>query len=218
MPRFTRMPEKEQSWGWARLISTAIALIVLCGPAASGAATRARTLAEPRLSDPSVRLSSGGSHTCHVKDDATIRCWGGNFSGQLGDGTTTNRSTPVTVGGFAGAVAVAAGSNHTCALLADGTARCWGSNGVGQLGDGTVTNRRTRVIVRTLGNAVAITAAGDHSCALLADGTARCWGTQGGGALGNGQTSGHATTPVGVSTLPTATAMASTCAVRSARR
>jgi hypothetical protein len=68
-----------------------------------------------------------------------------NSSGQLGDGTTTNRSTPVSVSGLTGAVAISAGINHTCAVLNDGTAKCWGLNSSGQLGDGTTTNRSTPV-------------------------------------------------------------------------
>ena len=62
---------------------------------------------------------------------------GQNSYGQLGDGTTTERHTPVAVSGLSNAVAIAAGDCHTCALLSDGTARCWGDNDYGQLGDGT---------------------------------------------------------------------------------
>jgi alpha-tubulin suppressor-like RCC1 family protein len=79
--------------------------------------------------------------------DGTAKCWGYNYHGQLGDGTNTNRYTPVSVSGLTNAVAIAAGGDHTCALLSDGTAKCWGYNYHGQLGDGTNTNRYTPVSV-----------------------------------------------------------------------
>jgi len=60
--------------------------------------------------------------------DGTAKCWGRNDYGQLGDGTNTNSTTPVSVSGLSNAVAIAAGGYHTCALLSDGTAKCWGYN------------------------------------------------------------------------------------------
>ena len=83
-----------------------------------------------------MAIAAGRAHTCALRADGTVGCWGDNIEGQLGDGTTTNRSTPVTVSGLANVVAVAAGNHHTCALRADGTVRCWGSNSAGELGDG----------------------------------------------------------------------------------
>ena len=97
------------------------------------------------------------THTCAVRNDGTVRCWGNNGSGQLGDTSFTDRPTPVAVGGLTTAVAVSAGSTcHTCALLADGTVRCWGDNDYGQLGDGTTTNGATPVPVAGIRPAAAI--------------------------------------------------------------
>jgi alpha-tubulin suppressor-like RCC1 family protein len=145
-----------------------------------------------------------------------VSCWGDNISGQLGDGTTTDRLTPVSVSGIANAVAVAVGAVHTCALLFDGTVHCWGSNSHGQLGDGTTTKRLTQVIVNGLTNAVGLTAGSLHTCALLADGTARCWGLNGSGQLGNGSTTNQST-PVSVVTLGSAVSLVAkgdrTCAL-----
>ena len=140
------------------IMSMMLAFVTLWIAGATEAATRARTRGEPVLNDPVVRLAAGGGHTCQVNGDGTVRCWGFNNLGQLGDGTTTNRVTPVTVAGITNAVAVTAGQSHTCALLATGSPRCWGGNDFGQLGDGTIVSRPTPGPVTGLSNIVAITA------------------------------------------------------------
>ncbi len=73
--------------------------------------------------------------------------WGRNDFGQLGDGTTTDRSTPASVSGITDAVAVSGEYRHSLAALSDGTVTAWGNNGYGQLGDGTTTERLTPVTV-----------------------------------------------------------------------
>ncbi len=109
----------------------------------------------------------------------TPQVLGGARRRQLGDGTTSDRLTPVTVSGLTGVLAISVGRNHTCARLSDNTARCWGSNDWGQLGDGTTTQRRTPVTVSGLTGVVAISAGWSHMCARLSDNTARCWGSNG---------------------------------------
>ena len=120
-------------------------------------------------------------------NDGTVKCWGINGSGQLGDSTTTNRSTSVAVQGLGGVVtAIAVGLNHSCALLNDGTIKCWGSNNNGKLGDNSTTNRLTAVSVQNLGGvATAVQAGAEHTCALLNDGTVKCWGNNNEAQLGN---------------------------------
>jgi alpha-tubulin suppressor-like RCC1 family protein len=137
-----------------------------------------------------ARLATGGSHTCWIAEDLSVKCWGGNLYGQLGDGTTEGRTTPVVVQGLTGAKSISAGQNHSCALLEDGTVKCWGANDWGQLGDGSNTSqsRPTPVPVQTLSGATAIASGFKHSCALLKDGTAKCWGMNVHGQLGNGTT------------------------------
>lgn len=77
----------------------------------------------------------------------TVKCWGKNWQGKLGDGTTEDRLTPVAVSGLSRAAGVTAGQDHVCALLSDATVSCWGDNWYGQLGDGTSEDRRTPVSV-----------------------------------------------------------------------
>jgi hypothetical protein len=111
-----------------------------------------------------VQVEAGGGHTCALISDQSVRCWGSNDSGQLGDGTTTHRWTPVSVSGLGGVAGISPGSFlHSCARLADGTARCWGFNAQGQLGDGTTTDRWTPVPVSGLVQVAEVTTGVYHS-------------------------------------------------------
>jgi len=84
---------------------------------------------------------SGSAHTCGVTPTGAAYCWGTNFAGQLGDGTTANRLVPTPVADGLTFAAVSAGTNHTCGATTSGAAYCWGDNTVGELGDGTRTGR-----------------------------------------------------------------------------
>src|SRR5262249_21904054 len=135
--------------------------------------------------------------------DSSVASWGANASGQLGDGTTTNKSAPVFVCAI-GATAPCAGgttlngasrlfgsslSSSGYALMSNGALLAWGSSGSGQLGDGTTTSRTTPVQVSGLGAASGLSAitAGDlHATALKTDGTALAWGSNTSGQLGKG--------------------------------
>lgn len=143
-------------------------------------------------------ISAGNAHACAIlASDNALRCWGYNLGGQVGDGTTTSRTTPVSVSGLgSGVAAVDAGVLHTCAVTQSGAAKCWGNNVRGQLGDGTVINRPAPVDVAGLASDVVAVAAGHyHSCARLTGGTVQCWGDNYHGQLGVGVESYGQTTP-----------------------
>lgn len=132
-----------------------------------------------------VTLASRSTHTCVVLGDTSVRCWGANWRGGLGDGTTSISRLAVTVPGLTGVTEVGTGRHHSCALISDGSLRCWGGND-NQLGNGTNVDSKVPVPVSGVTDAVALTGGDIHSCAVLSDGSATCWGSNGYGQLGDG--------------------------------
>ncbi len=130
--------------------------------------------------------SAGEFHTLGLKTNGTVLAWGYNAYGQLGEGTTANRSSAVPVDGLKDVSQIAAGYYHSLALKADGTVWSWGNNNSGQLGDNSLVNRTTPVQVGSLSDVIAIAAGGYHSLALKADGTVWTWGSNQVGQLGDG--------------------------------
>ncbi|MCJ0762398.1 RCC1 domain-containing protein [Variovorax terrae] len=170
------------------------------------------------LSDVISVAGTIGVHACALKADRTLNCWGGNSAGQLGDGTTVDRSIPVQVTGLSGVAAAAPGANHTCAVKTDGTVSCWGANVDGQLGDGTNTSHFTAAGIAGLAGVVQLVSGWSHSCALKADGGVSCWGKNGSGQLGDG-TATSRNTPTAVAGLSRVIALGAgsdhTCALKS---
>jgi alpha-tubulin suppressor-like RCC1 family protein len=136
-----------------------------------------------------ISVAAGESFSLALKGDGTVCGWGANSSGQLGDGTLTQRTTPVCLSSPTGVAAIAAGSRQSLALKTDGgttgTVWAWGYNFWGAVGDGTAATTREAPLV-VLSNAIAVGTGYDHSLAALADGTVRGWGANLDGSVGDG--------------------------------
>ena len=143
-------------------------------------------------------IASGGDHTCALLNNHSLKCWGQNDAGQLGDGSgdpVQNSPTPVALGTNRRAKAITAGRAHTCAILDDDTLWCWGKNGVGQLGDKSNDDRNTPVPI-DLGEGRSVrtvVSRENHTCAILDNYTLKCWGENGDGELGDQKTADNHT-------------------------
>ena len=142
-------------------------------------------MAVSSLTDSVKAVAAGLNHSCALLSDGTVKCWGDNSSGELGNGSTTDSSNPVVATGVTGALAISTGSLDTCVVLAAGTASCWGDNTNGKLGNGSTTAASSAVAVSDISGALDISAGASHSCALLSSNSAiRCWGDNAVGELG----------------------------------
>jgi alpha-tubulin suppressor-like RCC1 family protein len=162
-----------------------------------------------------VALAAGSLHTCAILDNGTVKCWGWNYYGQLGQGDANDRGDgpgqmgdnllPVDLGTGRTAVALAVGSLHTCAVLDDGMVKCWGANAYGRLGQGDSNNRGSGPgemgdnllpIDLGIGRMVVVLVAGwGHTCASLDNGMVKCWGYNFAGELGQGDTNNRGSGP-----------------------
>jgi hypothetical protein len=133
-------------------------------------------------SEVAPELAAGAAHTCALRIDGTVACWGDNSRGQLGDGTTTSHAVPTTVPGVTGAshLSGSGSGNHTCARVNDEDVMCWGANESGQIGDGTTTDALTAVNLGlcSCDDPVLLVSTGAaHTCIVRDNGGAvQCWG------------------------------------------
>lgn len=174
-------------------------------PGEMGAALPAVSLSTTQAA---TQIVAGGAHTCALLADGSVKCWGLNDSGQLGQGSHFNRGddamemgtslSPIQLGSGRTAKRISAGYSHTCALLDNDTIKCWGRNDYGQLGLGDYHDRGDEP--GEMGNTLPtvsfgwvldpptkVEAGGDHTCALLGT-NLRCWGLNTTGQLGLGDT------------------------------
>ncbi len=135
-----------------------------------------------------TNIAAGLYHTVALKSDGTLWAWGDNSSGELGDGTTNNQSSPEQIGTDNKWVSVATVLEHTVALKSDGTLWAWGNNADGQLGDGTTNSQTSPEQIGSDNNWVSVAAGYNHTVALKSDNTLWAWGNNITGQLGDGTT------------------------------
>ncbi len=180
---------------FSRMLFAAVVAVL---PVVGLACAPTRAAAPPPTTTPTLpasgatRISGRWLHTCAVIVGGTVKCWGYNGAGALGDGgTETNSPIPVQVVGVTGATDVAAGDDHTSAIVGGGGVKCWGLNVHGELGDGIIpvgTNPYSLTAVDVVGvsGATHIAAGTNHTCAIVGGGRVKCWGWDGAGDLGDG--------------------------------
>jgi alpha-tubulin suppressor-like RCC1 family protein len=133
--------------------------------------------AAPADPNAPIHLAAGDFHTCALRGDGTVRCWGRNKEGQLGDLTSDMRTAPVLVMGVSGATQLALGSNFSCALLRDKTVTCWGAGKA--WGDGRMRSNVAPTHVAGVRDVSQIDAGGLLVCAVISGGAVKCWGNEG---------------------------------------
>jgi alpha-tubulin suppressor-like RCC1 family protein len=132
-------------------------------------------------------VSSGNLFKCALLNIGTVKCWGLNDVGQLGNGSKSSYFGPVQVPGLRDVISMSSGRAHTCAVIKTGAVKCWGAGADGQLGAATSSNAVEPVDVPGLtSNVRSVAAGGSHTCALLFDGSVKCLGANQDGELGNG--------------------------------
>lgn len=145
-----------------------------------------------------VAISAGSSHTCVLRANQSIACWGGGGRGALGNGLGETSPTPVSVSGITDAIDLVAGDLHSCILHEGGAMSCWGYNYFGTVGDGS--NRNDHLVPQVVAGASgvsAIAAGSEHTCARISQSpiNVKCWGHGSFGQLGDGQIGGAHETP-----------------------
>jgi alpha-tubulin suppressor-like RCC1 family protein len=168
-------------------------------------ATAVSTPAEVTGLSDAVDIAGGGEHTCAIRAGGAVVCWGYDYLGQLGNGSTrpTRATSFQSVVGLGGAVEVSAGRYHSCVRKGDGTVSCWGENAKGELGDGDVANQTSPVNATGIQGATLMTTGWWHTCVAFADGHMKCWGDDLGAELGDNRVTNDPTpTAVDVQGLP----------------
>jgi alpha-tubulin suppressor-like RCC1 family protein len=135
-----------------------------------------------------ARVSTGRSHSCGVRKDGRLYCWGWDEFGQVGDGgsDTTAIKTPRRIGSHEDWATVDAADGHTCGVRTNGNLYCWGSNGAYKLGNGSGGDEDTPKRVGDFADWTTASAGGSYSCGIRHGGKLYCWGSDGNYQLGNG--------------------------------
>lgn len=167
------------------------------------------------------RVAAGASHTCAIKKNGDVKCWGNNIAGQIGDGSSgADRAVPGSAADLSSEIsALAAGPAGTCLVTGGGAVQCLGANSNGEVGDGSLVNKNMAVPIFELnGGVIGISAGGSHSCAVVKPGFVNCWGSNSDGQLAGSSGNTVQQSPITVSGLGSgvksvAAGAAHTCAV-----
>ena len=167
-----------------------------------------------------TQVTFGETNICDINANQELQCWGKNHTGQLGDGTTQDRTAPVTTAAIGDEVVEAAVSwRHGCARRRNGDLWCWGANESGQVGNGSEASQPTPV--RVIEDVASVVAGSRHSCALRSDSSVWCWGDNAAGQLGVDDNIGESLFPLpvtsmssGVADITSGPAATHTCAVK----
>jgi alpha-tubulin suppressor-like RCC1 family protein len=156
---------------------------------ANSALARSATPLAVATIDDAVQISAGGAHTCAIRRDGELWCWGGNYSGQLGAGFGPDVSAPVRATLVVPVIEVRVGFQHSCARTETGMVYCWGNNEWGQIGAGAIGGDQVEPsAVLGLSPTLGLGVGRRSTCALGLDGTITCWGDNANGELGDGTT------------------------------
>ncbi len=140
-----------------------------------------------------TKVAKGNRHTCAIRSDQKLYCWGYNTNGNIGDGTTVNRLLPVAVDAATNYAHIAAGQFFTCGITSTGVLKCWGLNSNNQLGDGSTTQRTTPTIINSgISYKALAQTANSTMCAITSSDVLKCWGFNNFGQVGVGGTTNTA--------------------------
>jgi alpha-tubulin suppressor-like RCC1 family protein len=153
---------------------------------------------QPQMSLASIAAGMGAFSSCGVASNGNPWCWGANDLGELGIGTTVDRSLPGRVSGNLTMNSLSAGYSHACGVTTSGVVQCWGGNAYGQLGDNTLASRSVPAPIVSSLTLTAVAAGHAHTCALASGGDVYCWGSDGRGQLGDGNQGSNSTAPIKV--------------------
>ncbi|CAN5543226.1 hypothetical protein BH09MYX1_BH09MYX1_39220 [soil metagenome] len=171
----------------AGLVASIPLLVLGCGgasdaakpeaPIPTGSASTATSHDPPPAKNSGVlQLACGDFHSCALMADHTVKCWGRNRGGELGDGSTEDKAKPGAVAGLTDVEEIALGANFSCARLKDRSVKCWGTGRV--FTAGTISTKTTPTVVAGVSNAVELKAGGYMACARMESGNVTCWGLE----------------------------------------
>lgn len=133
-----------------------------------------------------TQAGTGGSYACAIKSSGALTCWGSNYSGQLGDGTTVDKTTPIITDSGVNYSQISTAQSHMCGITTAGVLKCWGSGFGGKLGTGNTADKKSPTVIDA-GVSYSQVSGGDRAtCGITTTGQMKCWGENNSGEIGDG--------------------------------